>query len=85
MKIFFLFIVISISNFLYSCNCNDIQNTIEILSIQKHYELNNFRKYWKREMTTEQEKFWYILGQCDGLSLAHEEVLRIMKWNDQHH
>ena len=66
----------------YGCECNDAQNAIQILCNQKHYELINFRTFWHHEMITPEQKYWYTLGQCDGLIAAHEEILRTMKWDE---
>jgi len=67
-----------------TCECNDIQNAVQILCNKKHYELTNFKNLWREELITEDQQYWYTLGQCDGLIAAHEEVLRVMKWNEPH-
>lgn len=57
--------------------CNEMHVAVQMLCNAKSGEL--YTKHISKH-DHDSKEFWYLLGQVEGATQAHEEILKVMNW-----
>ncbi len=79
MKKIFLIAAISVSNFVYPCEC--IRGYIEEKLGETVLEMFKHKEYFEREFANDNDRYWYLAGRAEAFMEIHKELTPLPEIN----